>query len=240
MLDGDWSSDVCSSDLVKASPATLNQIARTLADIDIPRRNLRIQIQVGNSAQSLRQELGASGQYQGGSTRIIVTNGERRDGNISARDARGNRVYIGAERRITTRRDATDQTVVVLDGGRASLRIGESIPHVQPFLALVGDRLTVAAGIQYYDVTTGFEARPHVIGRQVQLRINPRLAFRTDQGMQTVTFAELQTEVMIPLGEWFDLGTILGNANAVSRRILGTDQSTDDARTSLRVRIDPM
>ena len=37
------------------------------------------------------------------------------------------------------------------------LRVGESIPKVQPFLVLVGNRLGVVAGIQYYDVTTGFE-----------------------------------------------------------------------------------
>lgn len=226
--------------IVKASPATLAQIARALAEIDIARRNLRIQIQVGNSSQSLRQDLGASGQFQNGATRIIVTDGEHRDGNVSARDARGNRLDVHAERRITTRRDTTDQTLVVMDGGRASLRIGESIPQVQPFLALVGDRLTVAAGLQYYDVTTGFEAQPRVIGRHVQLRVNPRLAFRSDRGMQTVDFTELQTEVTIPLGEWFDLGAILGNANAVSRRILGTDLSTDTAGTGLRVRIDLM
>jgi hypothetical protein len=74
----------------------------------------------------------------------------------------------------------------------------------------------------------------------VRLRVNPRLAFRSNQGMQTVSFAEMQTEVVIPLGEWFDLGAILGNANTVNRRILGIDQSTDAAHTSLRIRIDPM
>lgn len=226
--------------IVKASPATLSQIARTLSEIDTARRNLRIQIQVGDSGQSFRQELGANGQYRNGSTRIIVTDGEHRDGTVSARDARGNRVDVHAERRITTRRDNTDQTLVVLDGGRASLRVGELIPQVQPFLALVGDRLTIATGIQFYDVSTGFEVQPRVIGRQVQLRVNPRLAFRSDRGLQTVDFTELQTEVTIPLGEWFDLGAILGNANAVSRRILGTDRSADTASTSLRVRIDPM
>lgn len=226
--------------IVKATPSTQAQIQKTLAELDVPRRNLRIQIQIGLSGQSLHQDLGVSGQYQNGSTRIIVTDGEHRNDQISARDAHGNQLNVQAERRVTTRRDANGQTLVVLDGGRASLRIGESIPQVEPFLALVGDRRTVAAGIQYYDVTTGFDAEPHLIGRQVRLRVNPRLAFRSNQGMQSISFEELQTEVMVPLAEWFDLGTILGNANTVNRQILGMDRSTDAGYTSLRIRIDPM
>jgi len=62
-------------------------------------------------------------------------------------------VKLHSERHITTTRDASSQNLTVLDGGRAFLRVGESI-LVQPFLVLVGNRLGVVAGTQYYDVTT--------------------------------------------------------------------------------------
>jgi len=226
--------------IIKAAPATLGEIERALREVDIPRRNLRIHVEIVDAFEHRQQDLGVTGRYQNGSTRVIATDGVRRAPNVVARGGRGNEVEVHAERRFTTRPDTAEQTLVVLDGGRGSWSVDESIAEVRPFLALAGERLAVAAGVEYQNVTTGFEAEPHVIGDQVRLRINPRLSFRFDHGDQTVSFRELQTEVVIPLGQWFDLGEILDNANTVNRQILGAGQSTATARTGLRVRVDPM
>jgi type II secretory pathway component GspD/PulD (secretin) len=153
-------------------------------------------------------------------------------------------VQLRTERRITTTRDGSTQTLTVLDGGRAFLRVGESIPQVQPFLVLVGNRLGVVAGIQYYDVTTGFEVEPRIVNgasftEQIQLTVTPRLAFRSNEGMQTVHFQELRTLVTVKPGEWVDLGGAVESADEVSRQILSTRRSTDSEDARFLIRVDP-
>jgi|GEM_PF-49769 len=247
---------------VRAAPQTFTQIERLVAEIDTPRRNLRISVRHAGERERRQDSLGISGDVRPGGTRIIVTNGNRSTGAAAPAHpcARGpcppldgatvghagpdGTVQLRTERRITTTRDSSTQTLTVLDGGRAFLRVGESIPQVQPFLVLVGNRLGVIAGIQYYDVTTGFEVEPRIVNgasftEQIQLTVTPRLAFRSNQGMQTVHFQELRTLVTVKPGEWVDLGGAVESVSEVSRQILSTRRSTDSEDARFLIRVDP-
>jgi type II secretory pathway component GspD/PulD (secretin) len=220
--------------IVRATPQTFAQIERLLAEIDIPRRNLRVSLRHVDENNPDQGVQGFSGNTQNAHTRIIVTNGERStNGTARGPTDPGGGAQGGSERYITTKHDASTQTLTVLDGGHAFLHIGETITQVQPFLALAGSRLGVLAGIQYYDVTTGFEVEPRLLGEQIRLRVTPRLAFRSDQGAQTVIFQELRTEVTVKPGEWTDLGGAVQSSSEVNRQILST--GNEDSRFLIRV-----
>jgi hypothetical protein len=220
--------------IVRAAPQTFIQIERLLAEIDTPRRNLRISVRHTGEYDPAQGGQGFSGNAQRGNTRIIVTNGDR--GTASGKAGPGEGEQGNGERTISTKRDASTQTLTVLDGGRAFIHIGETISHVQPFLALAGNQLGVVAGIQYYDVTTGFEVEPRVLGEQIQLTVTPRLAFRSNQGEQTVVFQALHTQVTVKPGEWMDLGGAVESSSEVNRQIL----STGSADSRFLVRVDPL
>ncbi len=223
--------------IVRAAPRTFAQIERLLADIDTPRRNLRISVRHAGESERVQDSQGVSGDMRRGNTRMVVTNGT--GGTGVGRAAPDGNLQLHSERRVTTKRDASTQDLTVLDGGRAFLRVGESIPQVQPFLALVGNRVTVMSGIQYYDVTTGFEVEPRVLGERIQLAVTPRLAFRSNQGTQTVNFQELRTVVTVKPGEWVDLGGTVESTNEVNRQILSTRRSTDNENSRFLIRVDP-
>lgn len=226
--------------IVRAAPRTFAQIERLLADIDTPRRNLRISVRHAGESERVQDSQGVSGDMRRGNTRMVVTNGTRGTGGVSVgRAGPDGNLQLHSERRVTTKRDASTQDLTVLDGGRAFLRVGESIPQVQPFLALVGNRVTVMSGIQYYDVTTGFEVEPRVLGERIQLAVTPRLAFRSNQGTQTVNFQELRTVVTVQPGEWVDLGGTVESTNEVNRQILSTRRSTDNENSRFLIRVDP-
>lgn len=229
--------------IVRVMPQTLTRIERLLVDIDTARRNLRISVRHDNRQEQRQQTAGAGGAYHSGNTRIVVGS-ERRDANsgviIGGRGADGN-LRLHTERRITTTNDTGSYTLTVLDGGRAFVRIGESIPSVDRYLVFVGPRLAgVAAGVRYYDVTTGFEVEPRVIGERVRLAIHPRLAFRGDRGTQIVNLQELRTEIMAAPGEWVDLGGVLESANQLNRQILAEGRETRSGDTRFLVRVDPL
>jgi hypothetical protein len=230
--------------IVRASSHSFAQVERVLAEIDTPRRNLRIQVRHTGANEHLRESQGISGDVHRGNTRIVVTNDTRSTGGVTiGRTGPEGNVQLHSDQHVTTKRDASTQNLTVLDGGRAYLSVGESISQVQPFLMLVGNRLSVVAGIQYFDVATGFEVEPRIVNEasfteQVQLTVTPRLAFRSDQGAQTVNFQELRTVLNVKPGEWVDLGGAVESANEVNRRILGTRRDTGSVDSRFMVRVD--
>ena len=227
--------------IVRAAPRTFAQIEHVLAEVDTPRRNLRISVRHAGEGERVQENQDVSGDVRRGNTRIVVTNGTRSTGGVTVgQTGPDGNVQLRSERHVTTKRDTSTQNLTVLDGGRAFLRVGESIPQVQPFLALVGSRLGVVAGIQYQDVTTGFEVEPRILGEQIQLTVTPRLAFRSNQGAQTINFQELSTVVTVKPGEWVDLGGAVESANEVNRQILGTRRSTDSEESRFLIRVDPL
>jgi len=227
--------------IVRAAPRTFAQIEQVLAEVDTPRRNLRISVRHAGESERVQDHQGVSGDVRRGNTRIVVTNGTRSTGGVTVgQTGPDGNVQLRSERHVTTKRDTSSQNLTVLDGGRAFLRVGESIPQVQTFLALVGSRLGVVAGIQYQDVTTGFEVEPRILGEQIQLTVTPRLAFRSNQGAQTINFQELSTVVTVKPGEWVDLGGAVESANEVNRQILSTRRSTDSEESRFLIRVDPL
>jgi type II secretory pathway component GspD/PulD (secretin) len=248
--------------VVRASSRTFAHIERLLAGIDTPRRNLRISLRHAEISEHLQDRQGVSGDVRRGNTRLVVTNGNRGTGAAAPvlPCARGtcpslDGVTVGHtgpdgsfrlhnERRITTTRETSPHNLTVLDGGRAFLRVGESIPQVQPFLALVGDRLGVVTGIHYYDVTTGFEVEPRIVNEdsfkeRIQLAVTPRLAFRSNQGEQTVNFQELRTLVTVNPGEWLDLGGAVESTHEVNRQILSARRAMSSGGSRFLIRVDP-
>jgi len=230
--------------IVRAAPRTFAQIEHLLTEIDTPRRNLRISVRHAGEREHAQDNQGISGDVRRGNTRIVVNNSNRDTGGLTVgRTGPDGTVQLHSERRVTTTRDASTQNLTVLDGGRAFLRVGESIPQVQPFLVLVGNRLGVVAGIQYYDVTTGFEVEPRIVNEasfteRIQLAVTPRFAFRSNQGTQTVNFQELRTVVTVKPGEWIDLGGAVESTNKVNRQILNTRRSTGSEDSRFLIRVD--
>jgi len=228
--------------IVRATPRTFGEIERVLGEIDTRRRNLRISIQQAGLNSSDHQELGASGNWRQGNTRIILNDGRSRSnsGLSVQHQGRQGRLGVQAGQHTTNSRRSSAQSLMVLDGGNALLRVGESIPAVQPYLVLAGNRLIAVPGVQYYDVSTGFEVGARLIGDRIQLQIHPRMSFRSSRGTQTVDFQELRTEVSLQPGEWTDLGGTLESANEVSRGILQANRDAANRDHRLLVRVDPL
>ena len=192
---------------IRTDPARVREIERLVAAIDVAQRNLTI---------TVRQTREHSGQRARDQVSGEVTVGK------SGTDAD---VRYRGERRAESGQEGHTQMLRVLDGRRAFIRVGQSVPIVQRVLALTGRGQIVATQhLALHQITTGFDVLPRLRGDTVLLEITPRLsAPRTAD--DTFRFQELQTTVSARLGEWIDLGAITQQASEVHRAIL------DSART---------
>ena len=224
---------------VRTSEKNLAEIERALKEIDTPLRTLRISVRhtANQNTTSRHQEVSGT-QRLGGSTRITVAPTTSSGGIVVTRTGKNGVVQYRSEQRTGMGAQDSTQFVNILEGRRAYIAVGISVPQVQTFLVLVGDRLARADGVTYHDVATGFEVLPRMRGdHSVDLEITPRVAFRGDRN-QTITFQELSTQVNVNIGTWTDLGGVLSNSSQVSRTILSTGSDRSQEQRHFQVRVE--
>ena len=156
-------------------------------------RSLVISVRFDEAGQASQRDLGASGR---------ISN-------------RGAEVELRAQEARSAREEGIVQRVMVLDGGRATLFVGQSRPVTQQQIiqtpaGTVGQRTIVVQ-----TSGTGIEVSPRVSGERVFLEIgaqNDRLGPRG-----TVEGQQLATSVMGRLGEWFEISGAVEGASRDER-----------------------
>ena len=221
--------------IIRAPDAKLKEIERILPQLDVAPRRLRITVQQGVSVEDTIGSQSLSGESRAGKARIMFPDKPDEDrGVVVQKDG----LRYNVERRTTSSDNSTTQSVLTQDGQRAYIRIGQSVPHVQEILALGRHQVMITQGIALQDVTTGFEVVPHVHGDSVRLEITPRLSTLQDPATGLANFQELSTSIEVKLGEWIDLGAVLGNRNEVERAILESASTASGERRTVRLKIE--
>lgn len=221
---------------LRASDASQREVECLVQTLDQPRRNLRVTVRQGLAQDADSAGQGISGAMGSAGVRIVVRDQRPVRGGLvvggSGEDSARYRVYRSAG----SQRQETSQFLNVLEGMPAFIRVGESVPYVQRFLALAGRRITVVEGVQYQDVVTGFEVLPRVAGDRIELEIAPRLSFIGNQGTQVVNFQELRTTVSVSSGEWVDLGGATANRDEVSSAIWNAASTRSGERRTIMLK----
>lgn len=226
--------------IVRSSGKRLQELERVLAELDVPRRQLTLTVRHATLTDRARTRYEASGEARvGDGTRVIVPGSGASGGGVAVEHDRApdGHVRLEAERRATTSHQEIAQRLRILDGERAYIRVGQSIPHVQRILVLTGNQAILSQGVPLQDVTTGFDVRARVRGERVLLEITPRLSSLHDPAAGLVSFVALTTTVEARLGEWIDLGEIAGSGEEVRRAILasGTQRAGEQRTILLKV-----
>jgi hypothetical protein len=222
--------------IVRTSDRNLKEIERLLAQLDVAPRRLRITVEQRVADARDTAALSVEGEVQiGDKARIKLP--EKPPDNRGLVVQKDN-LRLRTDQRTTAGRNEATQTVMALDGQRASIRIGQSVPHVEKILALGRRQVLIVQDIELQDVTTGFDVLPRVHGDRVRMEITPRLSTLRDPATGLADFQELATTVEVRLGEWVDLGSILGHRNEVDRAILESAATESGERRTIRLKIE--
>jgi type II secretory pathway component GspD/PulD (secretin) len=99
---------------------------------------------------------------------------------------------------------ASTQVVQVLEGGRALIRVGQSLPLPLRQVAIGPRGAVFSEGVVYRDLGQGFYAAPRVVGQRVTVDISPQFDSPGSDG--SAETQRLATTVSGRLGEWLELG----------------------------------
>jgi len=209
--------------IVRTTPQNLAELRKVLDAVDTMPKRLVISVRQEAVGTGLDSEAEVSGSVGTDSAHLTVPGRRRKQG---ATAQVGNGDNVAQARVLSSQSAATDrgvQTVQVLEGNEAVIRIGQSVPIRSPGVIQTPQGTQISDSVEYRDADTGFRVRPRVNGDRVTLEISSRRDVLADPNSQTFDVQRIDTVVSGRLGEWIDIG--------------GVDQGrvrSDDRTTSLR------
>lgn len=206
--------------ILRASTRNIAQIKRLLEGIDTLPRSLKITVMQNVDSDTVARLTELSGSVGVGNARISVPGSTGRDG-LNAR--------IISTRSLED--DKKTQQLQVLEGNRALVKSGQSVPVPQRQVVQNAWGTQVIETTQYRDVASGFYVLPRIHGDTVTLEIsaqNDSLAPNQNAGNYPVTRIQNTSSIVSGrLGEWINVG---GGGQQSS-----TDNSTITTRSTSRL-----
>jgi hypothetical protein len=214
---------------LRTTDARRREIEQLVAKLDVALRQFTITVQTGVRRSEHRARDSVSGEVGVGRARVVIPDDEG--------GAEPGLRYRGERR--TSIVDATSTQVVrVQEGQHAFIRVGQSVPSVERVLVPTGRHAAVLArGARSEDFTSGFDVLPRAHGETVELEITPRLS-NTRDAEGTYRIQELRTTVTAHLGEWIDIGLVLGETSDANRAILQSAQTQGSERSTIALKVE--
>lgn len=190
---------------IRASDANRRQIKELLAALDRPPR--RLVISVRQDADSTASARGGEVSGSVGSDRVRIESRRTIVGGAGVTVRRGDDVLRG---QVYDSRSAgserVSQQVQVVEGGKAYINVGTSVPVPLRQVVLTPGGAIVSNTVVYRDLGTGFTAEPQLSGDLVTLTISPTHDTPGSHGPGSANVQRLTTTVSARLGEWMQIG----------------------------------
>ena len=211
--------------ILRTTPQNMAELKKVLDAVDTMPKRLLISVRQEAAGTGLDNEAEVSGSIGTGDVRTTVPgSSSQQGGTVVIR--KGDSVVKG--RAISSQsasRDRGVQTVQVLEGNEATIRIGRSVPIRSQGVVQTPHGPQISQSVEYRDVDTGFRVRPRVNGDRVTMEINSRRDTVADSNAQTLNVQRVDTVVSGRLGEWMEIG-------GVDQSSIQTDNGTASRRSN--------
>jgi len=224
---------------VRTSSRNLADIRRMLDELDRAPRRLMIAVRQGSQRRDGGSAVDVAGAVVLGNNVRIISSG-RGDATAGTMEIRRGETAIRGNAYEASTADDVSQRVQTVEGGRAWINVGRSVPLPLRQVVMTPTGAHVSETVVYRDVGTGFYAEAKLAGDRVTLDISPT---HDTPGAQpgSAHIQRLSTTVSGRLGEWMELG---GSAQEVSGDRAGglgysTRRAGEDGRVWLKVDVLP-
>lgn len=211
--------------ILRTSEKNLQQIRKVLERIDVPPRRLQISVMQNVDSETVARLTEVSGSVGIGRNARISVPGS----GLSVETGQGQDRL--AAKVISTRSledEHKTQQIQVLEGGRARVSSGQSVPVTQRQLIQQPWGTQIVESIQYQDVNSGFFIQPRLNGDIVTVEISAQNDSLAPDTGNTPSLRVQQTSTTVSghLGVWMVVGGTArqgeSNDNTISTRSIGT------------------
>ncbi len=227
--------------IVRTTPQNMVELKKVLDAVDTMPKRLMISVRqeaVGNGLDTGSEISGSIG--AGGARATVPGSRNQQGGTVVIRKGDS----VARARAFSSQSAAADrgvQTVQVLEGNEATIRIGQSVPIRSQNVIQTPQGTQISQSVEYRDADTGLRVRPRVNGDRVTVEINSRRDTLADPNSQTFDVQRVDTVVSGRLGEWMEIGGVDQNrvqtdGGTISRR---TGSVSDDRKVFLKVELMP-
>ena len=223
--------------VIRTTPQNLAELRKVLETVDAMPRRLMISVRQDSAGSDNTSQAEISGSIGTDKGRVTVP-GKPNGPGATVVIRRGDDA-VGA-RVLSSQSAATDrnvQTVQVLEGSEAVIRVGQSVPVRSRSVIQTPQGTQISESVEYRDADTGFRVRPRVSGDRVTLEIGSRRDSVADPNTESFNTQRVETVVSGKLGEWIEIGGVgqsrVQSDNAILSRRTGT--VTDDRKIYLKV-----
>lgn len=234
---------------VQDDASHLYDIGKVIAEFDLPKSNVRIDLTFEEATQDTTQTAGVEVKMKGGTFIVNAGQPSKRANTLHPNDS-GAIVLNGSEQQGSTVSHQT-QFLVTRSGSPASIRIGEDVPVVDYFYAYAmnaglirvpdpahpGQTMVVSANtatpeIRWESVGTSMSVTPTVIGNRISVEIVPEITAMVDMpGLnpkltkheaQTVYFRDLATTIVVDSGAPVFIGGFNGASDDFNHKFFAS------------------
>jgi len=211
--------------ILRTSPRNLEQIKKLLDSIDVAPRRLKITVMQNVDSETVARLTAVSGNIGLSRAARVVVPGSGDSGGLNVELGQGQDRLKA--RMISTRSledERNTQQLQVLEGNRALVRSGQSVPV--PQRQVIQDRwgTRVIDSTQYQEINSGFYVLPRVNGDRVTLEISTQndALVPGSSVYPTTRVQQASSTLSGRLGEWLEVGG------------LGQQKDHDDSTLSTR------
>ncbi len=198
---------------LRSGPDTLAEVREVLRAVDRAAQNLVVSVRRGAAGATLGRGIGIEDPGDGPGVRWSHRRGTARDEGV--------------------------QTVRILEGEQAFIRVGESIPHPALVVRALPRADVLAFGIDYQDLERGFVVRPWVEpNERIRLEIQYVDEREGRSGGGRIERQRVDTVLSGPVGEWISIRHGDERHQGTERRILGTRSLREQQDVQIQVRVD--
>ncbi len=187
--------------IISTTPAHLAEIKKLIGQIDRMPRRLLITVKQDSQLDQTRQAAAVSANIPLGGNARLVLPGEGTAATPGVHASLSDKRFAGGQ-------DAM-QYIQVLEGNKASIQIGVSVPVSQRLVHVMPNNTVITDTAGYQDIMTGFEVTPQLSGDFFSLEVSPQSSAL--QQADTIAVQRLTTTVSGRLGEWLDIGGAIHN-----------------------------
>ncbi len=206
--------------VVRGTPAQHEVVRTMLRDLDAPPKNIQVLVHFNTRGGSYNKEAGIRPRGP-----MVIDRGGVH-GSLQGR----------LRDQSTSSRENTTQMLVAADGRSASIRVGESVPHIA-WLTEYGRRWGYVrnVGIEWRDVGSFLAMEPTLVGSgMIRIRLIPELSGRLENGERhRIQFTHLATEVTVRDGQTLSIGGFSKDKDFSSKFLIGRSRHGESTITDI-------